>query len=162
MTKEQALNVLRPQGNTEKDLKNAYRQACKKYHPDVNPDGLELMKVINAAYAFLKQHIDKWNYSEQTNDTSLTEKMQEVFEKIRHFTGVKIEACGSWLWVSGNTFPYKKDLKTAGLKWAPKKKQWYWNDGTYRKRSKRVLSMDEIRVRYGSNELETEPLAAIG
>ena len=26
---------------TEKEIKNAYRQAARKYHPDVNPDGEE-------------------------------------------------------------------------------------------------------------------------
>ena len=159
---EQALNVLRPQGNSEGDLKSAYRQACKKYHPDINPDGLELMKVVNAAYAFLRKHINKWNFNNQTNDTSLTEAMQAIFDKIRHFSKIKIEVCGAWIWVSGETQRYKKQLKEFGLRWAPKKKQWYWNDGKYRKKSKRVLDMNEIRTLYGSVELETEPLKQVG
>lgn len=162
MNIEQALNVLRPSGNTENDLKTAYRQACKKYHPDINPNGLELMKIVNAAYAFLKKHMNKWNFNQQTNDTSLTEKMQAIFNKIKHFEGLKAEVCGAWLWLSGNTYEYKSQLKEYGFKWAPKKKQWYWHDGSYRKKSKRVLEMSEIRALYGSEELETEPLKAIG
>jgi len=161
MTREQALNVIRPTGETLDDLKNAYRQACKKYHPDLNPHGLELMKVVNIAYEFLKEHFGKWSCDQQTDDTSLTDKMQAVFNDIKHFVNVKTEVCGSWLWLSGETWRYKKELKTLGLKWASKKQMWYWNDGTYRKRTKRVFDMNEIRARYGSVDLEQEPLSAV-
>ena len=162
MTREQALNVLRPQGNSLDDLKVAYRQACKKYHPDINPDGLELMKIINVAYAFLKENINKWSYSQHTDDRPLTDQMQDIFDKIRHYINVKAEVCGAWLWLDGETWRYKKELKELKFKWAPKKRQWYWNDGTFRKKSKRVLSMNEIRNIYGSVELDQEPLKAVG
>ena len=163
MTREQALNVIRPLGNTLDDLKTAYREACKKYHPDINPNGLELMKVVNVAYEFLKEHFGKWSADQQTNDTSLTEAMQDVFNNIRHFVNIKTEVCGSWLWISGETWRYKKELgkNGLGLKYASKKQMWYWNDGTFRKRGKRVFDMNEIRAKYGSVDLEQEPLSAV-
>jgi len=37
----------------ENDLKKRYKERMKKYHPDVNPKGLELSKEINLAYALL-------------------------------------------------------------------------------------------------------------
>ena len=157
----EALNVIKPQGNESGDLKTAYRQACKKYHPDVNPHGLELMKVINAAYALLTKHINKWNHTQQNNDISSTGKMQAIFDKIKHFEGINAEVCGSWLWVSGNTRKYRTELKAAGLFWARKKVQWYWRPADYKKRSKRVFSMDEIRLTYGSYDLDQEPMKAI-
>jgi DnaJ-class molecular chaperone len=40
---------------TPEDVKAAYRAACKKYHPDVNPAGDEMMKLVNAAYDVLKE-----------------------------------------------------------------------------------------------------------
>ncbi len=162
MNRTEALNVLRPQGNSLNDLKSAYRAACKKYHPDINPHGLELMKVINTAYAFLKKNMDKWSHNQQTDDISITEVLQEVFDKIKHFVNIESEVCGSWLWVSGETWRYKKELKAAGLRWAPKKHQWYWRPEGYRKKSRRVLSMGEIRTMFGSVEMEQEQLAALG
>jgi len=156
MNIEQALNVLRPSGNTLDELKSAYRQACKKYHPDVNPNGLELMKVINLAYDFLKKNLNKWNHSQQTNDKGIDEVLQDIFDKIKHFVNVKSEVCGSWLWLSGQTWRYKKELKELGFKWAPKKHQWYYRQGDYKKLSRHAWSMDEIRFRFGSIELEPE------
>lgn len=40
---------------------------------------------------------------------------------------IEIELVGSWIWVSGNTYPVKEQLKEAGIFWAGKKKKWYLN-----------------------------------
>ena len=156
MNRTEALNVLKPQGNTLGELKSAYRAAAKQYHPDVNEHGLELMKVINCAYEFLKKNLSKWSFDQATNDTPLTEILQEKFDAIKHFIGIETEVCGSWLWVSGDTKRYKEQLKEAGFRWARKKVQWYWRPEGYRKRSRRVFSMDEIRNTFGSMDLDQE------
>ena len=38
---------------TKKEIKAAYRKLARQVHPDVNPDGLEKSKEINAAYGVL-------------------------------------------------------------------------------------------------------------
>ena len=162
MNRTEALNILKPPGNDQESLKAAYRTACKQYHPDHNPDGLELMKLVNLANEFLTKNLNKWAFDQCNNDTPLTEKMQELFNQIKHFVGIKSELCGTWLWLSGETWRYKKELKQFGFKWASKKKQWYWSPGGFRKRSKKVLSMNEIRSKYGSFVLEPELRNAIG
>ena len=161
MNTQEAINTLKPKGNTASDLKTAYRQACKKYHPDVNPNGLELMKVINIAYNMLKENFGKWDYTQQSNTASITEQMQAIFDKIKFFKKIKAEVCGTWLWVSGDTWGYRKELKSAKLFWARKKQQWYWRPADYKKRSKKVFSMAEIRNTYGSIELKQEKVAAL-
>lgn len=35
---------------------------------------------------------------------------------------INIEICGSWIWVSGNTYGCKTELKQNGFHWASKKK----------------------------------------
>lgn len=162
MTLTEALNILKPTGNDPDSLKAAYRAASKLYHPDINPNGLELMKLINCAYDFLRKHINKWHYQDTNNDTPIDKVLQDLFEKIKHFAGIKAEVCGTWLWVSGNTKTYKKELKEYGFRWAAKKKQWYWRPAGYRKRTKRVFSMDEIRATFGSVELEPEFMKQVG
>ena len=74
---------------------------------------------------------------------------------------ITIEVCGSWIWVSGNTYPHKEELKQYGLKYASKKKQWYWHNEAFRKKGKKALSMDDIRSYYGSTEVQTEAIKRI-
>jgi len=162
MTREQAINILKPQGTDPADVKTAYREAALKYHPDRNPNGLELMKLVNLAFEFLAKHSGKWTLSHGSDDRPLTEAMQEVFDKIRHFPGLAIEVCGTWLWISGETYNYKAELRAVGAKWSRNKRSWYWSPPGYRKRSKRVFDMPEIRATFGSFDLESEPLTQMG
>ncbi len=162
MNMQEALNILKPTGNTDDALKTAYREASKKYHPDVNPDGLELMKLINAAHEFLKKHINKWSFHQANEDTPIDEILQAILDKIKHFPGISLEICGTWLWVSGDTKPVKDQLKEAGLYYAPKKHMWYWRPVGYKKRGKEVYSIDEIREKYGTDEVESSSFEAVG
>ena len=77
-------------------------------------------------------------------------------QKIINFANINIEIVGCWLWVDGDTYPYRNDLKEIGFKWASEKKKWYFHTDPFRKRSKRKLSMDDIRNLYGSTEVQTE------
>lgn len=49
---------------------------------------------------------------------------------------------------------FRDALKAAGFKWCNNKKAWSWHAGErYYKKSKRKLSMDELRNLYGSEEV---------
>ena len=161
MNIEQALNILKPQGNSLDDLKSAYRLACKQYHPDVNPNGEELMKLINIAYEFLAEHLHKWTYEQATGEQGIDEIFQEILNKIKHLPEIKAEVCGTWLWISGNTRKYKDYFKEINLRYAPKKHCWYWRPEGYRKKTKRIFDMQEIRLTFGSIEVEPEPISAL-
>ena len=106
MTIQEAMKVIKPQGNSKEDLQAAWRLLAKKYHPDLNPDGLEIMKAVNAAYNLLTEAIGKWSLRSFTDDgsPSIDEELAAIYAKIRHLVGVKLEVCGSWLWVTGDTF----------------------------------------------------------
>ena len=78
-----------------------------------------------------------------------------MLQKVIHFSDIVIEIIGDWIWISGNTYQYRKDFKTLGFKFAGKKKMWYWHSESYIKKSRKTLSMDDIRNYYGSTEVET-------
>ncbi|MCV1244541.1 J domain-containing protein, partial [Klebsiella pneumoniae] len=62
MNIQEALNIFGLSGQlTEKDIKNAFKKAALKYHPDRNPVGAEMMKAVNSAFDFLMANLDKIN-----------------------------------------------------------------------------------------------------
>jgi curved DNA-binding protein CbpA len=134
------------------DLKNLYRELAKKHHPDHGGDN-ETMKKVNAEFEYLFNILPKTKGEKASEQTAAD--YIKVVENIIHIPDIKIEIIGTWIWITGNTKPVKEELKKAGFKFAPKKVAWYWHgQKKYRKRSKKKLSMEEIRNLYGSEELE--------
>ncbi len=125
MTHKDALSILNLSGTaTMDDIKTAYRRACSMFHPDRNPAGLEMMKLVNAAYAALEDYVSGTVKTDGSPDAqSYGEEINAALNVIIHL-GLEIEVCGAWLWVSGDTKPHREILKTAGFKWASKKLMW--------------------------------------
>lgn len=156
--------------NTLEELRKQYKELLKRYHPD-NPNGsTEATQEINQEYEklfkLLKDRHDSKRTSDKEEKTSYYNnmkydfsedvKLREVLNKVINLSGVTIEIIGEWIWISGNTYQYKKELKEIGFKWASNKKAWYWHSEAFRKRSNRKLSLNDIRNYYGSTEVQTE------
>lgn len=143
-----ALKVFGLSGDTAfEDIKIAYRKACAKYHPDRNPAGLEMMKIINASYQALSDYVPGMVKTDG-EQVDFGDELNNALNAIIHL-GLTIEICGSWIWVSGDTKPHKEILKEAGYKFAPKKVMWSFCGGE-RTSSRGKFSMDDIRLRHGS------------
>ncbi|WCN09979.1 J domain-containing protein [Marinomonas mediterranea] len=141
---------------TPKEIKKAYRAAAQRYHPDKNPAGAEMMKMINEAYDVLKDFSGDLSNGQTTDHQehteNYTEAASEALNKIIHLDGLEIEICGAWVWVAGETKKHKDILKEAQFKYASKKKRWYFRPSDWQSRSRGSLSMDEIRGKYGSSK----------
>lgn len=135
-------------------IKQAYRAACSKYHPDRNPAGLEMMKLVNSAYQSLSDYVPGMVKEESAGGLDLGEELNEALNAIINL-GLDIEICGSWIWVSGDTRPHKDILKAAGYRWAPKKLMWSFCGGE-RTSSRGKFSMDDIRNRHGSVSVKSQ------
>jgi curved DNA-binding protein CbpA len=142
-------------------IKSMYRKACSQYHPDRNPAGLEMMKLVNLAFESLADVINggQFDYSVKADNVSsanvdLGEELNKALNAVIGL-GLKIEICGSWIWVSGDTKPHKEVLKAAGYRWAPKKLMWSFCGGS-RTSSRGKFSMDDIRLRHGSVYVKPE------
>ena len=151
---------------TLEQLRKQYRDLLKKYHPD-NGGSEEITKEINNEYEQLfkvlkNRHSNESKSTNKSNSNKSTcynfeedEKLREMLQKVIHFSDIVIEIIGDWIWISGNTYQYRKDFKTLGFKFAGKKKMWYWHSESYIKKSRKPLSMDDIRNYYGSTKVET-------
>jgi len=147
-------------------IKYAYRRACAQYHPDRNPAGLEMMKLVNAAYAALEDVINGGMFDRSvkkeniSGETSYGEEINEALNKIINL-GLEIEVCGSWIWVSGDTRPHKDILKEAGFKWAPKKAMWHFRPDDYKSFNRGTWDMDKIRNVHGSQVIKNKSYVRI-
>lgn len=157
MLKTDALNILNLEGEiTRKTLKKAFITATKKYHPDVNPAGEDMMKMINEAHDELKELSDDelLNLSStikaDAQDFSFPEMVNNALNAIKDCIGLKIEICGSWVWVTGDTRTHKELLKGAGFKYASKKKAWSFRSEKWKSKSRGFSSMEQIRENHGS------------
>jgi DnaJ-class molecular chaperone len=155
MTILDALNLLGLEsGCTQEEIKLAYKSACKKYHPDINPGGLEMMKLINAANDTVREY--DGGEVKGSSQTNYGEEINNAINAIINLENIFIEICGAWIWVSGNTRTYKNILKQAGFKWAPKKKLWYFRPNNFKSSSRGKMSIDEIRIKYGSDSIKKD------
>lgn len=136
---------------TPQDVKCAYRHSAMTYHPDRNPAGAEMMKVINAAYDVLKDYTGEIQPEETPTGTSYPEALNEALNAIIALDGLEIEVCGAWVWVGGNTRTHRQALKETGFYYASKKQRWYFRPENWRSSSRGQYSMDDIRGKYGSN-----------
>lgn len=155
--------------NTLEELRKQYKELLKLHHPDNGGNVLE-MQEINAEYDRLFKVLKNAHENNCSSDRTSTntdynnmkydfaedEKLREMLNKIIHFDNIDIELIGAWIWVSGNTYACKKELKELGFKWANQKKMWYWHSEIFKKKSRKTLSMDDIRNYYGSTEIRPE------
>jgi len=152
MTITDALTILNLSGSvTPEDIKTAYREAARKYHPDHNPGGEEMMKLINGAYeAFADWSGEAPEMPEAAQGRSYPDAVNEALRVVINLDGLDSEICGSWVWVGGNTYPYRTVLKAAGFRFAPHKKRWYFRPEGWRSSSRGRFTMEEIRNFHGS------------
>ena len=137
------------------EVKALYKKLAKQYHPDLGGD-TETMQSINREYAFASAKAIKGNNlsdEEAENEIRFSEEYRQAIEKIIHMEGIIIELVGYWIWVTGNTFAVKTDLKNAGFLFASKKLAWYFRTGEYKVNKGGKKSLDEIRNKYGSEIL---------
>lgn len=139
------------------ECKRQYRKLVMEHHPDRGGNE-EDMKAINAEWEWFHKH--NYNIHETKEGSVYTDERQEAPDEVTErfawliniliaMEGVGIEICGSFIWLSGDTKPYKEVLKALGFRWARKKGMWYIAPTKYRKR-RRECSMNEIRDWYGS------------
>ncbi len=143
--------------HTAKEIKAAYKKSCLKYHPDRNPAGAEMMQAINEAWDTLKELDFAEASTEQgAHDAEFSDKLSEALNAVVNLSGLEIEVCGSWVWVTGETFPHKDIIKAAGYRWAKKKAAWYFRpEDENTKRRGGSWSMDKIRGSHGSTKVKT-------
>jgi hypothetical protein len=132
---------------TIEELKKEYKRLAFIYHPDMKTGNVEQMKIINNLYDYLLTTL-KDTAKVEYKEYEYAADFKNIIEKLIKCEGLKMEICGSWLWVTGNTKPFVTIFKELGFKWRSKKLAWSLGDKS--KIHHAELSMDKIRGLYGS------------
>lgn len=154
-------------GMTPADIKAKYRELAMQWHPDRphNKDrqneATERMKAINAAYhAALKaadghtetgtdgrDHTYRYNEAHEEAAAEIISQLLTL-----QMEGVDIALIGAWVWVSGNTKPYKDELGRNGLKlnWHRQREAWYWKPEGWYSRPNKSADLEDLADKYGA------------
>ena len=138
---------------TLEELKKQYRVLAMKNHPDKGGD-VEIMKAINAEYDELFKrvkdiHVNAKGETYTKETTEAPNEFRDIIDKLMKMVGVHIELIGSFIWLSGNTKPFKDILKELGFKWSKGKSMWYKAPEGYRRKTRTNHSIDDIRDMFG-------------
>ena len=140
-------------------LRKLYYQLALQHHPDKGGDQ-ETMKAINNEYELASKNIINgcadFSDARKVYETEVSEELQVKINEILHFNNLIIEVIGGWIWVTGNTFPIKSELKDLAFKFSRNKTAWYWHATNYHKRSKKQFTMSGIREMWGTQEVEND------
>lgn len=148
---------------TAEQGKQVYRQLVKKFHPDNNEQDAETIKEINAEFSawwdiYKDIHFDTQKGETYKSEKSTSETAEDFIEIIKNLStipDITIEQTGRWLWIKGNTYPYRQQLSSYGCHYSGSKKCWYWAKDLAEHRGKnRGHSFEYIRSKYGSREIE--------
>ena len=143
---------------TVEELRKEYRQLMKKHHPDVG-GSTEDAKEINSEYDTLFSVLSRQEAQERPQgeqeykDKAAEDKaIRAVLDALVNVNAT-VEVVGCWVWVSEGSYSYRELLKSIGFKYAPKKRAWCWHFGEYHRHHKREVSLNEIRQKYGSQQV---------
>lgn len=80
----------------------------------------------------------------------LGEEGKKILTRLKHckLDNVKVKVVGTWIWVSGDTKQYAEKLKNVGLRFATKKKVWYFTNDNYVRRGKTFDTLEEVEMRH--------------
>ena len=155
-------DYFKPMPETLEELKGQYRKLAFQYHPDRGGND-EAMKAVNNEYDELFPRLKKVHrardgetYTKESTETP--EQYREIINVLLqlHMNGVDIEIIGSFIWLSGNTKPYKDEIKALGFKWSQNKTAWYLPPEGYKKFGRKQFDLDEIRAMYSSTRVSSE------
>jgi hypothetical protein len=146
------------QCKTLEDVKNTYKDLYLA-HGHNSAVMAEIASEYQTAFVALADQFKNAKgviYTAKDKKTGTPKEWADMVQALAKMDGLKIELCGTWLWVTGNTYAHKKGLHDLAFKYHKEKKAWSYHNEPYRKKGKKKLSLAEIRTAYGTTKLNDE------
>ena len=141
---------------TIEEAKRLYHKLAMENHPD-RGGKLEVMQAINNEYDIIAIKLANIHESAsgEQNSNEIPADFRDMISKLINCDGLTINIIGRWIWLEGNTYPYKDIIKQLGFKWAGQKKAWYWHSADEKSYNRKKLSLDDIKTMYGCTSFQT-------
>lgn len=151
--------------NTLDEVKQLYRTLAKQLHPDMPGGDTEKFKALSNDFEIASKMAANneraaGNMTDEQFEQTIADSAayKQAIDGIINLDGITIELVGNWVWVTGNTYPVRENIKAAGFVFAGKKKAWYFRSEDFAvKNYNKKLSLDEIKSKYGSVLLAGRP-----
>lgn len=151
---------------TIEDVKNIFKNLAKKLHPDNggNPEEFKNMmteyKIMFDRLKNIHQSKEGETYEKKTT-TETPEQFAAAINAVINFDDIEIELVGAWVWLNGNTYPYRDIIKEAGYFWSSKHKKWYYNGDQFKSKKHSKKKFEEIEDIYGAEILKKAKMPRI-
>lgn len=155
--------------NNLQDVKTIFRQLAKKYHPDLGGN-TEIFKIINNEYELAFEYFKNLDNKKEEQTAKQENRKakynyessiiyKNIIEKLIHYDKINIELIGSWLWITGNTYPLLDLFHELNFKWSKSKKAWYYfegieNDNGYYKSR---YNLNQLKDKHGCIKIDNDP-----
>ena len=140
---------------TIEELKKKYKELAKKLHPDLGGNKEEF-QAMNNEYDLLFKEL-KLNKKSNKANNNTNDNFKDIINELIKYNELTIEIIGSWLWISGNTYPLRNIIKSLGLLWSKGRKKWYYTadniDGANKHYKKKTY--DELKNNYGYTKIKS-------
>ena len=137
------------------EAKNLFRKLCLKLHPDKGGNETE----------FIQMYKEFENFKPSTKKENESFNAEEFYNIIQHFEnleGLNISFVGSFIWIEGNTFNLRDQIKNILLEgykpptWAKSKKAWFFSPLEYKKKTGKTFDLETIKNKYGCQSYKTK------
>jgi len=141
------------------ELRKEYRRLAFLHHPDRGGD-TATMQAINNEYDYLSKNLidsnETFSTERKTYEYWVSDALKEKINIVVIMPGVTVEIIGSWLWVTGLTYPVREQLRSAGFSFSHTKVAWFFHVGNYHKKNGNHYELDDIRNMFGSQVIENQ------
>ena len=140
---------------TLEEVKKLYKKLALEHHPDRSGGNVVIMQRINQEYeAIMKDpRFQFQQQDEEVRDDYV--RFPEIINQVIHFD-ITIEIIGNWIWLSGNTKRYSKQLIEIGFFYSPKKQMWYWRPSGWESNNHKPWDIESIRRKHGSDTVDAQ------
>ena len=145
-------------------LKKQYFQLAKKYHPDAGGTTAQFQN-LQAEYEKLLNNLlrgSNLSQEQKENEIVIDKAIRDVIDALINIEDINIELIGKWLWITGNTYPVRQSLKSAGLIFIKKEGKPYWVYKGVESAGRGKTAMEDIKRKYGVFEIKPPTTKKIG